>query len=127
MEYKYSRIEIVETILKSEQTKGGVFWNYEIHRMLREKTTEQGYTDEEYYIKRSEFSSKLFYTYKDIGYLTAKGPDYLFIDNWKKLNERFLLDNEDIIGLTLNDHVDGLQVSNIIDLYLYYLEYYFTI
>ena len=61
------------------------------------------------------------------GYLIAKGPDYLFIDNWKKLNERFLLDNEDIIGLTLNDHVDGLQVSNIIDLYLYYLEYYFTI
>ena len=127
MEYKYSRIEIVEKILKSEQTKGGVFWNYEIHRMLREKTNSQGYTDDEYYIKRSEFASKLFYTYKDIGYLTAKGPDYLFIDNWKRLNERFLLDNEDIIGLTINDHVDGLQVSNIIDLYLYYLEYYFTI
>ena len=127
MEYKYSRIDIVETILKSEQTKGGVFWNYEIHRMLREKTATQGYTDDEYYIKRSEFASKLFYTYKDIGYLTAKGPDYLFIDNWKRLNERFLLDNEDIIGLTLSDHVDGLQVSNIIDLYLYYLEYYFTI
>lgn len=127
MEYKYSRIEIVEEILKSEQTKGGVFWNSEIHRMLREKTNSQGYTDDEYYIKRSEFSSKLFYTYKDIGYLTAKGPDYLFIDNWKRLNERFLLDNEDIIGLTINDHVDGLQVSNIIDLYLYYLEYYFSI
>ena len=127
MEYKYSRIEIVEEILKSEQTKGGVFWNYEIHRMLREKTNSQGYTDDEYYIKRSEFYSKLFYTYKDIGYLTAKGPNYLFIDNWKRLNERFLLDNEDIIGLTINDHVDGLQVSNIIDLYLYYLEYYFSI
>lgn len=127
MKYKYSRIEIVEEILKSEQTKGGVFWNYEIHRMLKEKTYEGGYSDEEYFVKRSEFANKLFYVYKDIQYLIAKGPEYLFLDNWKRMNQRFLLDNEDLIGYALNDYVDGLLVSNIIDLYLYYLEYYFTI
>lgn len=127
MNYKYSRNEIVEIIIKSPQTKGGVFWNYEIHRLMREKTYEGGYSDEEYFVKRSEFANKLFYVYKDIQYLLAKGPEYLFLDNWKRMNQRFLLDNEDLIGYELNDYVDGLLVSNIIDLYLYYLEYYFTI
>lgn len=127
MNYKYSRNEIVEIIIKSPQTKGGVFWNYEIHRLMREKTYEGGYSDEEYFVKRSEFANKLFYVYKDIQYLIAKGPEYLFLDNWKRMNQRFLLDNEDLIGYELNDYVDGLLVSNIIDLYLYYLEYYFTI
>lgn len=125
--YKYTRNEIVNMILKSPQTKNGIYWNKEIGKKLRKKGKLKKINDEGYLLERSFFYEKNFYTKKDIYYLITQNSEKIFLDDWIKLNIEFNNKNKDLLNKKLNDYVEGLKVEEVIDVFLFYIEYFYNI
>lgn len=126
--YKYSRQDVVKMILLSEQTKDGFYWNTLIkQKLLEKKESRYEIGDSEYYLKREDFIFKNFYSAKDILYLTATSSEKLFVKDWIDLNIKFNSDNFDLEKKTLTERIGNLQVREIIDAYLFRLEYLFNI
>lgn len=119
MFFKYTRNEILFLILKSEQTKAGVFWVGNIP--LLEKGINN---DKDFLIDRKLFANKKFFTYKDIEYLMADNEDFLFLQNWLDLNNSFNEDNADILNKNLDDKLYNIKVKDIIDNYLFFKKYF---
>lgn len=125
--YKYTRNEIVEMILKSPQTKNGVYWNKQIGKKLKKKGILRNINDKEYFLERSFFYEKVFYTIKDIYYLITQTNEKIFLDDWIKLNVEFNNRNKDLLDKKLFDYVEGLKVEIVIDVFLFYVEYFYNI
>lgn len=128
--YRYSRKQVVDWIKKntrrtkipSEKKAKYVWWLgakiEQYMQILYETTysTEEIVTDEDnFYIKRTEFSRLLFYTIRDFNMLLWTSEDgnlpFSFVANWMRLHISFVRFNSDCKGKSLDEKPDGFLFS----------------
>jgi hypothetical protein len=125
MSYFYSRDEIYKHILLQKQTSCGVFWCLD----LKDKLLKLGNVEDTvYFLNRTVFASKVFWTQKDFYYFLAKTENKkMYFKDWYNLNLKFNSENQDILKKRINEKLDNLLVSDIIDNYLIFNDYFFEI
>lgn len=125
MSYFYSREQIFKFILLQPMTKHGIYWCLDIKHVLEKKGNHE---DNSYLLNRNVFIMKKFWTQKDFYYFLAETDNSkLFIEDWYRLNENFNEDNKDILNKKINEKINNLLVSNIIDNYLIFKDYFLDI
>ena len=123
--FKYCRKHLAEEILRSPQTKDGIFWISDDtkNRIKEESWKLNSIIDSKYVVNRFHFYSKKFYTFNDISLFLCNDTHVDLLD-YDYFNEKFNKDNEDILTKRLDDKLNDISVRDIIDIYLRMKSYY---
>ena len=118
--FKFSREEIVKMIKeRCERTKDGIYWTPGIYIYLSGKGLCE---DEKYYYKREDFYNKVYFTKIDFEYFLAKDvKNNRIYDMMKAIDEKFIENNYDTLGLKLKQKVKpyDFKLYELLDNYIY--------
>jgi len=118
--FRFSREEIVKMIKeKCERTKDGIYWTPSIYIYLSGKGLCE---DKKYCYKREDFYNKVYFTKIDFEYFLAEDVKNNYVyDMMKEIDEKFVENNYDTLGLKLKQKVKpyDFKVYELLDNYIY--------